>query len=257
MAKSLIFFLVNIWLVAGFAQTQEPDIRSMARDELQRQNPSVEAKKAPLKKGNKKNAVEPAPTTDPGQPPSIMLPLHDPYKPISLRPWQWKFDIGYSNQKIRMAKPAIVIGRENLAELGNLSFLNLNFGFARAQAWGHWGASLVTATTMKSDSIPSSTGSPIKANIQYLSYGLEPFVTKKWTSSLGTTFGLQYELITVAQTSRESDFARWSQSYSSTNLRVGADYFLNENQSVSLSLLDKNSSYGHDANWLLSYGVQW
>lgn len=273
MAKLVVIFFVNFWLLLAIAQdknlaSSETDVRTLAHEELQRQNPSVEAKnlkeskakelqKSRDKKSPRQNAIEPAPAADPGQPPSIMLPLHDPYKPVSLRPWLWRFDIGLSTQKIPVTKPGFVIGRESLSELGSLPFLHLSFGFARTQTWGDWGFSLITATTTKSEDIKSSAGLPIRANIQYLSYGGEPFVTKRWNNYLGTTLAFQYELVSVAQTSAQSDFARWSRNYSSSNARLGMNLYLAETQALTLSFLDKSSSLGRDTAWLMSYGVQW
>ncbi len=243
----MIFLLVYFWLFSGFAQT---DLRAMARQELQRQNHPVDTKKSP-----KKRSTETTPS-ETGAPPTIMLPLHDPYKPVSLRSWQWSFDVGLTSEKIPVVRQDFLVGRQDLKDLGNLSFLKLNFGFEKQQSWGGWGASLIGAGTTKSGDVNAASGR-IKANLQYISYGIQPHISKKWTPYFGTTLGLQYELISVAQTSVESDFARWSEGYTSSNVRLGFDGYISETQAVTLSYFDKNSVFGRGQALGLSYGVKW
>lgn len=266
----IFFVLVNFVLAPVFAQTPSTaqtetppevkissiDVRAMAREELNKSpEETTKSKKEIRKKTNPKETQKDL--QEPGSAPSIMLPLHDPYKPVSLRSWQWSLDVGMSAQKILVTKPAFVLGRDDLSDLGTLPFLNVSFGFEKDQAWGSWGASLIAATTTKSENVSGSTGYPIKANLQWVSYGIEPHVSKKWNSWLGTTAGLQYELVSVAQTSNQSDFARWSQNFSSTNIRLGLDGYVNQNQAVTISLIQKTSDYGRTLAWALTYGVKW
>lgn len=258
------FILVNILLTPALAQTSSGtiaaniNIREMARDELNKT--TTEKPKSEIRRSTKQPATQEPQTesqVEPGAPPSIMLPLHDPYKPVSMRSWQWTLDIGMTAQRILVTKPAFVLGREDLSELGTLPFLTLNFGFEKDQSWGAWGASLLASTTTKSENVSGSTGYPIKANLQWVSYGIEPHLSKKWNNWLGTTAGVQYELVSVAQTSNQSDFARWSQNFSSSNFRLGIDGYLNENQTVTVSLIQKNSDFGRSLAWALTYGVKW
>lgn len=251
MIKMVLIFLVNIVLAPAFAQQ---DIRAMAREELDKSKLETPAPKD-SKKGRTPKSADPV-VTEPGPTPSIMLPLHDPYKPVSMRSWLWSMDVGLTAQKILVTKPAFVLGRNDLSELGMLPFFTLNFGFEKPQAWGGWGLSLIAATTVKSEEVLGSAGA-YKANLQWLSYGLEPHISKKWNSWIGTTAAVQYELVSVAQTSGQSDFARWSQNFSSSNLRLGLDGYVSEQQMVTVSLIQKNSDFGRTLAWALTYGVKW
>ena len=233
------------------------DLRALANQEVLA--PIESTQKPAATNSQKTNSKTKTAETAASEPvtPSVMLPLHDPYVPFTNRTWMWLVGFGLSSQKILVTKPGYAIGRNDLSELGSLPFLNLNAGIERGQSWGDWGLGIFGSTTLKSEPTTTPTGLEIPANIQWVSYGAEATVGRRWNSWFGNTLALQGEFATVAQTSSQSDLARWSQSFTSTNTRFSFDSYLSKTQALSLSLLDKNSSYGRNLVWSLNYGVKW
>ena len=196
-------------------------------------------------------------STAPSSTPTVMLPLHDPYQPPKYRSWLWSTDVGISMHRIQAQKPSEALGRDNLNELGVLPFLNLQFGFERETSWGGWGAALTGSTTMRNEDVQTETGLNLKSNIQYVSYGLEPTATYRFTPWLSGRAAIQYEQVTVVQSSAESDFARWSKSYRSVNPRLGADLHLTAKSLVNVSLIRRDIGDVQEMAWALRYGVRW